>query len=422
VLPEEIPLGRPCRTLRHADPRERRFQHVAKRELAAGRTLGRSVQPAIMPAAEQQPAAPQTAPETKAPAPTSRLETPASSSQPLVDLGGLEADPGEITGSLPASRTDASLASIVAEPGTVSSKAELPPPDLGTPGLRQAAANGDAKAQFVVASRYLDGEGTTQDVTKAAYWYQEAASRGLPPAQYRIATLFERGRGVPKDVATALVWYERAAANGNVKSMHNAAVLAAGNELGAPDYDKAFRLFKEAAEHGLKDSQFNLAVLYERGLGSKVNNAEALFWYLIASRQSDSDAQARAATLAKAMSADEVAAARKRAEAWAPLPSQDDANTVSVTDPAWGGAAAATSTAPAATPAAPEESLNPIKAAQQLLMKLGFNVGEPDGRMGARTANAIRLYQLQSGLKVTGEISPELIETLQAEASRAKGA
>ncbi len=397
--------------------------------------LGRSVQqaPAEAPAAIQKPAAPPAAPLAAKPQASlvlpDTLSAPADEVANLAAITDLPADAGEVTGSLPASRTDASLSSIVAEPGAVVATVEPPPAELGTESLRKAAAHGDAKAQFIVASRYLDGEGTTQNVTKAAYWYQEAASRGLPPAQYRIATLFERGRGVPKDVATALVWYERAAANGNIKSMHNAAVLAAGNELGAPDYDKAFRLFTEAAEHGLKDSQFNLAVLYERGLGSKVDNSQALFWYLVAARSNDADAQQRAGVLARAMQADEIAAIRKKADAWSPQPGNDDANVVSVTDATWQAETTASRAQPVPqptlmtpAPAQPENSLNPIKAVQKLLMQLGFNVGDADGRMGTRTANAIRLYQLQSGLTVTGEISPDLIKTMQADAARATGA
>jgi localization factor PodJL len=334
----------------------------------------------------------------------------------------LPSDPVDITGSLPVPKTEATVASIVAEPGASASKVDMPPPEVGTESLREAAAHGDAKAEFIVASRYLDGDGIEEDVTRAAYWYQEAATRGLAPAQYRIATLFERGKGVPKDVATALVWYERAAAAGNVKSMHNAAVIAASTEAGTPDYDKAFRLFKDAAEHGLQDSQFNLAVLYERGLGTTVNTGEAVFWYLIAARNDDADAQKRAGELSRKLKPDEMTAIRGKADAWSPAPSVQDANIVAITEESWKGPGAAGAAQSAPQPEAAPASLNPIKAVQDLLMKLGFNVGESDGRMGARTANAIRLFQLQSGLKVTGEISPELIRVMQAKAETTGGA
>ncbi|MBM3519242.1 MAG: hypothetical protein FJX63_00475 [Alphaproteobacteria bacterium] len=323
---------------------------------------------------------------------------------------------GLVTGSLPPRKTDASITAIVAEPGSTSERAEMPPPETGTESLRIAAANGDAKAQFVIASRYLDGQGIAQDFTKAAYWYQLAASSGLAPAQYRLATLFERGRGVPLDIATALLWYERAAEAGNIKSMHNAAVIYAGNQAGTPDYDKAFRLFTAAATRGLKDSQFNLAVLHERGLGTKIDSDEAYFWYLIAAREGDNDARKRAEEVGKVLGLARSAKVSVRVDAWKPQATEEAANVVAVNEASWRGSLAKNQdTAPEETSA--EASANPITLVQQLLTKLGFNIGEPDGKMGLRTANAIRLFQLQSGMPVTGEITPELIDHMKRAAS-----
>ena len=324
------------------------------------------------------------------------------------------------TGTLPAKKTDATLASIVSEPGE--SRAEMPPPEAGSQALREAAARGDARAQFIIASRYLDGQGVEQDLPKAAYWYQTAAARGLAPAQYRLATLFERGKGVPQDVATALLWYERAAEGGNVKAMHNAAVIAAGNQVATPNYDKSFKWFKAAADRGLHDSQFNLAVLYERGLGTRIDKTEAYFWYAMAAKQGDQDAARRADGLARAMAPDSLAAVTARLASWAPLASSEQGNTVAVADPLWNDATPAAAAVPSvltADPSAPPIAMddaapaNPVAEAQSLLGQLGFNIGSPDGKMGNRTANAIRLFQLQSGLKVTGEVTPDLLEAMR---------
>lgn len=63
-----------------------------------------------------------------------------------------------------------------------------------------------------------------------------------------------------------------------------------------------------------------------------------------------------------------------------------------------------------------EAAADPVTLTQQLLTKLGFNIGEPDGKMGLRTANAIRLFQLQSGMPVTGEITPELLDQMKRSA------
>ncbi len=354
--------------------------------------------------------------EVAGPMPLQSGQQFSTASMPSVD--------GMATGSLPVKKTDATLVSIVAEPGE--SRAEMPPADSGPEALRAAAARGDAKAQFIIASRYLDGQGVAQDLPKAAYWYQLSAARGLAPSQYRLATLFERGKGVPQDAATALLWYERAATGGNVKSMHNAAVIAAGNQAGTPNYDKAFRWFKAAAERGLHDSQFNLAVLFERGLGTRVDAREALFWYTLAAKQGDGDAAKRAEKLAKNMTAADSASVSGRVSAWSPFAAEDEANVVALTDPRWSDqpaevpSTATVTDSNAAVPgqieAEPDVTENPITEAQGLLIKLGYNVGTPDGKIGSRTANAIRLFQLQSGMKVTGDLSQQLLEAMRTKA------
>ena len=324
-----------------------------------------------------------------------------------------------LTGSLQNPKTDATLASIVAEPGSTAGEREMPPPELGSQELRDAAERGDPSAQFIVATRYLDGEGVTQDVTRAAHWYQKAALAGLAPAQYRLATLFERGRGVPKDPATALIWYERAANQGNVKAMHNAAVIAAGTEAGKPNYDIAYKWFLAASQNGLKDSQFNLAVLYERALGTKASVDEALFWYLVAASQDDADAKKRAEVLSQNLSPLVVESVRAKAKAWVPQRPPENANVVTIQDAAWQSPASLTQITPVEPLIEKPQAANedPIGEAQQLLNKLGFNIGEPDGRMSVRTTNAIRLFQLQYGLKVTGEVTADLISQLQKRTS-----
>lgn len=234
-----------------------------------------------------------------------------------------------VTGSLPTP----SVTEVVAEPAMPA--LEMPPPAAGSEALRRAAARGDARAQFIIAGRYLDAQGVEQDFAKALAWYQQAANSGLAPAQYRLATLHELGKGTPIDPAQALTWYERAALGGNVRAMHNAAVIAAGDKAGPADYDRAFRWFKAAAERGFADSQFNLAILYERGLGTPPSAEEAYVWYSLAGKQGDSSSLQRAETLAKSLPAASLKAAKARIAAWAPTPSDDSANVVTITDPAW---------------------------------------------------------------------------------------
>ncbi len=233
----------------------------------------------------------------------------------------------------PFGQTDDLAALIAGEPQP---GAQQPAAEAGTTALREAAAMGNASAQFVIATRYLNGEqGAPQDDAKAAYWYGRAAAQGLAPAQYRLGTLYERGKGVTRDLKAALDWYERAASLGNVKAMHNAAVLAASKDGQGPDYARAYRWFSLGAAHGLKDSQFNLAVLLERGLGTASNPAEALFWYSVAASQNDADAAKRAAVLGKVLGETAGVATRERLKSWKAEKAPEAANVVSVNQPAW---------------------------------------------------------------------------------------
>jgi len=49
---------------------------------------------------------------------------------------------------------------------------------------------------------------------------------------------------------------------------------------------------------------------------------------------------------------------------------------------------------------------------QTRLNALGYEVGTPDGVVGRRTEAAIRAYQRDQGLEVTGQPSPALLARL----------
>ncbi|HEY5362709.1 MAG TPA: peptidoglycan-binding protein [Aestuariivirga sp.] len=280
---------------------------------------------------------------------------------------------------------------------------------IGPVKLRQAAEHGDATAQFIVATHYLEGDTAGVDFAKAAYWYGKAAASGLPPAQYRLASLYERGKGVAKNLSAALAWYEKAADLGNVKAMHNAAVLAAGTDIGAADYATASHYFALAAAHGLKDSQYNLAVLIERGLGVKADVNDALFWYMAAAAQGDTEAKTKVDALSKTMAAATLDAVQNRFKNWTPEKATDAANTVPTNDAQWNPPKAASLSPPVALPS----NLNDQTKA--LLAGLGYQVGALDGGLDARTASAIRLFQLKSGMKVTGLTTPGLVAAIQSQ-------
>ncbi|NNJ75537.1 MAG: SEL1-like repeat protein [Anderseniella sp.] len=288
---------------------------------------------------------------------------------------------------------------------------------IGTAELRQAAIGGNASAQFIIASRYLEGRKVGRDHDKAAQWYIRAAEGGLAAAQYRIGTLYERGSGVTQDRFQAMSWYAKAANQGNIKAMHNLAVMSADTANGKPDLARAAKWFGAAAQHGLPDSQYNLAVLNERGLGIPKNLQEAYKWYSIAARSGDRDAVKKAKEMNAAVDKTALAAIDQSIASWKPTSPQREANMVSITEQTWGiakNSTQASAKAPTGQPAGqPLNAKDRIKRVQELLTKKGFEVGTADGEMSSGTANAIRLYQLRHGLPVNGIVSTQLLEHLQ---------
>jgi localization factor PodJL len=298
--------------------------------------------------------------------------------------------------------------------------ADALPQGIGSEKLRQAALDGDANAAFVVAARFAEGKNVRQDYKAAARWYRIAAAKGLAPAQYRLGTLLERGTGMPANLDDARRWYERAAEAGNVRAMHNAAVLFANGEKTEANYQKAAHWFGEAAAHNLKDSQFNVAVLYERGLGVGQDLGEAFFWYSLAARQNDQDAVVKAKTLENTLPKTVSSDVKSRLAQWKPKPDLDRANVVAIANAEWQDrsvAAPASDHLPILGAAIQNVvSGDTIAQAQALLHRLGYDVGDINGAMGSRTRNSIRLFELQSGMSITGEVTPELLAKLRAKA------
>jgi localization factor PodJL len=277
------------------------------------------------PPAVEKPAAKPAAPEPSAkvlvvpPAAEPASPPPPAASQ-------LEkSDPaGDVTGSIPAGEY---LSTVVAAPSVL-------PADKFPELLRKAAAKGDPNAIYEVATRYLEGRGVPVSLEEGAQWLDRAAKAGLAPAQFRLGSLYEKGLGVKKNKDTARGLYVAAAERGNAKAMHNLAVLYAEGLNGKPDYKTAAIWFRKAADYGVADSQYNLAVLYARGVGVEQNFSESYRWFALAAAQGDKEAARKRDEIATRLEADEVAAAKRAAEAFRPQAQPNEA--VNVKAPAGG--------------------------------------------------------------------------------------
>jgi len=71
------------------------------------------------------------------------------------------------------------------------------------------AEQGDAQAQYFLATLYDNGEGVAQDYKAAAKWYRKAAEQGDVGAQFSLATLYDNGKGISQDMTKAKYWIQK---------------------------------------------------------------------------------------------------------------------------------------------------------------------------------------------------------------------
>src|SRR5690606_25251830 len=199
------------------------------------------------------------------------------------------------------------------------------------------------------------------------------------------------------------------AKSGNVKAMHNLAVIHAEGRGTAQDFKTAAGWFTQAANYGLGDSQYNLAILNERGLGIEKNPVEAYKWLDIAAKGGDKGAAAKRDAIATELSAEDLAKAKVASGTWSAKTPDPLANGDMSSLKQWDVSSleGSSGSADAATKA-------DIARVQELLNRLGYDAGSPDGLMGPRTRDAILEYQLTEGLETTGTVTHETLNSLQA--------
>jgi peptidoglycan hydrolase-like protein with peptidoglycan-binding domain len=162
----------------------------------------------------------------------------------------------------------------------------------------------------------------------------------------------------------------------------------------AGDYSRAFQEFRQSAHAGNSLAQYMMGRLYAEGRGVGEDKLAAYMWFDLSASNGNSRAISARDAVAAEMDADEIDQAQQMAADWR-------ANRPTI---------ATTQTAPAATPASAPYSLRNVQVA---LNQLGYPVGTPDGVIGPKSRAAIRAFQTDSSLPVSGEPSLALYDKLQ---------
>ncbi|MBU4063309.1 peptidoglycan-binding protein [Hyphomonas sp.] len=283
-----------------------------------------------------------------------------------------------------------------AEPVRLATRGDTSFPAIPVVVTVEAEANaGNAVAQYQYAQVKL----TEGDLETAAAFLRRAAQKGIAPAQYELGKLYERGQGVDRDIIEARNLIQKAAEAGHIIAMYDYALFLAEGEGGEKSEIGAVDWFTQAAELGVIDAQYNLGVINAEGIGVPKDLVRALYWFEVAAKAGDTGAEQEVANLRTRLSMSDAMDAREQADAWK--------------------ASAPNALANGRFGAQRWNTGNPlqVQAVQTALGRLGFGAGTPDGVLGPKTADAIRDYQGMEGLEITGTITPQLVDHLNARAA-----
>jgi TPR repeat protein len=146
------------------------------------------------------------------------------------------------------------------------------------------AEKGDARSQFFIGSLSYHGFGVPQDYNKAEYWYRKAADQGNSSAQTSLGFMYLYGYGVDFDPKKAVYWW------------------------------------RKAAEQGSADAQHRMGVVYNQGSYMEKDIIKAYMWFSLAAEKKNGKSAVERDEVAKQMTPQQLAEARRLAREWKPKP------------------------------------------------------------------------------------------------------
>lgn len=120
--------------------------------------------------------------------------------------------------------------------------------------LRPLAAQGHMNAQLLLASCYMFGKGIAKNLVEAEKWMRRAAEQGSPLGQFSLGGMLYHGLGVKVDYPQALAWWRRAAEQQFVKAQYQLGGMYAEGKAIRPDLVLAYMWFDIARENAKRKS------------------------------------------------------------------------------------------------------------------------------------------------------------------------
>jgi TPR repeat protein len=217
---------------------------------------------------------------------------------------------------------------------------------------RKAADQGHKGAQALLGAMYERGRGVHQDYVQAHMWYNLAAAQGsvgaadsrervekaMTPAQVAeaqklarewkpkrdrvFASPFEEAIAAynSQDYASALQLLRPLAESGNVRAQFLLGFMYEGGIGVLPDDIEAVKWYQRAADTGDDYAQYHMGIMHMNGRGVPRDLVSAYMWLDLAAMQGHQGAATARDSLARSVSAAQIAEAQKLAREWKPKP------------------------------------------------------------------------------------------------------
>ncbi|MDH3689087.1 MAG: SEL1-like repeat protein [Gammaproteobacteria bacterium] len=264
--------------------------------------------------------------------------------------------------------------------------------------FKPLAEQGNAMAQCLLGAMQHNGEGVPPNFQKGLRWLRLAAEQGSAEAQTHLGVIYYNGEGVPQSYREAFRWLRLAAEQGSDEAQSHLGVIYYCGEGVPQSYPDALRWLRLAAERDVGEAQLVLGVMYYRGDGMPQDFVQSHKWLNLAAAQDYDDAAHLRQLIAEQMYPGQIAEAQRLARRWKPKSasisqlSPEQRLYKSLAKAGW--------------------TRTLVLTVQKKLRKLGYDAGPVDGQYERRMEAAIREFQRDRDMTVTGSLSTDLIDAL----------
>ncbi len=146
--------------------------------------------------------------------------------------------------------------------------------------LERVAATGDAAAQSLLGTAYIEGDGLEKNINEGLRLLELSAAQGYSEAHFNLAQMYRMGvSDIPVDYKKAIQWYESAAKLKNPQATFNLAIMYQQGQGTEQNYTRALELYKQTADFGSGHAMHNIGLMYASGTGVTQDYTEAIYWF-----------------------------------------------------------------------------------------------------------------------------------------------